>query len=246
MNKKNLLLAGALFVCLSGQAQHTIKLSELDLSQMWQEYGKVQDGKSVTGEQAAINGKTYNEVIGTHAKSILKIDLHGDATRLRSQIGIADSKIDISDKSLAILPLVNGTKLYFRKEGNDKQFLGLAGTSGKIDKGSVCFIVKGDGKELYNSGILHGKESPLSIDVDLKGIRILELLVEPTDDGGSGDNALWITPTIEYKSTQPETVHAGYAGKGPEMATNVSRKLADKISKLPVLSVPLQKPTLTG
>ena len=57
-------------------------------------------------------------MIGTHAKSILKIDLHGDATRLRSQIGVADSKVDISDKSLAVLPLVNGTKLYFRKEGN--------------------------------------------------------------------------------------------------------------------------------
>ena len=77
MNKKNLLLTTALFICLSGQAQHTIKLSELDLSHIWQEYGKVQDGKSVTGEQAAVNGKIYNEVIGTHAKSILKIDLHG-------------------------------------------------------------------------------------------------------------------------------------------------------------------------
>ena len=32
MNKKNLLLTTALFICLSGQAQHTIKLSELDLS----------------------------------------------------------------------------------------------------------------------------------------------------------------------------------------------------------------------
>ena len=101
MNKKNLLLTTALFICLSGQAQHTIKLSELDLSHIWQEYGKVQNGKSVTGEQAAVNGKIYNEVIGTHAKSILKIDLHGDATRLRSQIGVADSKVDISDKSLA-------------------------------------------------------------------------------------------------------------------------------------------------
>ena len=182
-------------------------------------------------------------MIGTHAKSILKIDLHGDATRLRSQIGVADSKVDISDKSLAVLPLVNGTKLYFRKEGNDKQFLGLAGTSGKIDKGSVCFIVKGDGKELYNSGILHGNESPLSMDIDLKGIRILELSVEPTDDGASGDNALWITPTIEYKSAKPETIHAGYAGKGPEMTTGISRKLADKISKLPVLSVPASTKT---
>lgn len=236
MDKKHLLLAGALFACLSGYAQHTVKLSELDLSNMWQEYGTVQEGKSVTGEPAAINGKTYNEAIGTHAKSILKIDLHGDATRLRSQIGIADSKTDISDKSLVVQPLVDGTKLYYRKEGDGKQFLGLAGKKGKIEKGSACFIVKGDGKELYNSGILRGTESPLAIDLDLKGIRTLELSVEPTDDGASGDNALWINPTIEYKSTRPETVSAEYTKKGPEMTNSVSRKLANKISKLPVFA----------
>lgn len=243
MNKKNLLLVSSFFACLSGQAQHSIKLSELNLSNMWQEYGKVQNGKSVTGEQATINGKVYTEVIGTHAKSILKIDLHKDATRLRSQIGVADSRINTSDKNLAVIPLVNGTKLYFRKDGNDKQFLGMAGTNGKIGKGSVCFIVKGDGKELYNSGVLHGKEAPLSIDVDLKGVSTLELLVDPTDDGASGDNALWIAPTIEYKSSQPETVSAEYAGKGPEMTISVSSKLANKISKLPVLSVPASTKT---
>ena len=32
MNKKNLLLVSAFFACLSGQAQHSIKLSELNLS----------------------------------------------------------------------------------------------------------------------------------------------------------------------------------------------------------------------
>ena len=85
------------------------------------------------------------------------------------------------------------------------------------------------------------------MDIDLKGIRILELSVEPTDDGASGDNALWITPTIEYKSAKPETIHAGYAGKGPEMTTGISRKLADKSASS--LSYPfplLRKPTLIG
>ena len=239
MNKKKLLLVAAIFACMSAQAQNAIKLSELNLSEVWQEYGKVQNGTSVTGEQASVKGKTYEGVIGTHAKSILKIDLQGDATRFRSQIGIADSKVDISDKSLAILPLVNGTKLYFRKDGNEKQFLGLAGTNGKIDKGSVCFIVKGDGKELYNSGVVHGNEAPQSIDLALKGIRILELTVEPTADGASGDNALWIAPTIEYQSNRPQTVNVGYEGKGPEMAKAISSRLASKIARLPILSEPI-------
>lgn len=234
---------GTLFTCLCGQAQHTIKLSELDLSKLWQEYGKVQTGKSVSGEPATIQRQTFKDVIGTHAQSILKIDLHGNATRFHAQVGVADSQVEVSDKSLTILPLVNGTKLYFRKEGDDKQFIGLAGKSGKIENGSVRFVLKGDNKELYNSGIVRGNEAPQSIDVSLKGVRVLELAVEPTNDGASGDNALWIAPTIEYQSDRPCTLDAGYAGKGPEMTKTISTLLAKKISKLPVLSEPVSSQT---
>ena len=175
MKNKHGLLIATLFACMTGQAQHTIKISELNLSHVWQEYGKVMNGKSVTGEEARINGQMYNDVIGTHARSRLKINLNGDASCLRTQIGIADSKIDVSDKSLIVFPLADGTKLYFRKEGNEKQFLGLAKTNGQIDKGSVCFIITGDGKELFNSGIMYGNEPPLSVNIDLTGIRVLEL-----------------------------------------------------------------------
>lgn len=243
MKNKHRLLIVTLFACMTGQAQHTIKVSELNLSHVWQEYGKVMNGKSVTGEEARINGQMYNDVIGTHARSILKINLNGDASCLRTQIGIADSKIDVSDKNLIVFPLVDGTKLYFRKEGNEKQFLGLAKTNDQIDEGSACFIIKGDGKELFNSGIVYGNESPLSVNIDLTGIRILELLVDPTDDGASGDNALWITPTIDYKSRRPEIIHAEYVGKGPEMTNEISCRLAKKINKLPVSSAPVSTQT---
>lgn len=243
MKNKHGLLIATLFACMTGQAQHTIKISELNLSHVWQEYGKVMNGKSVTGEEARINEQMYNDVIGTHARSRLKINLNGDASCLRTQIGIADSKIDVSDKSLIVFPLADGTKLYFRKEGNEKQFLGLAKTNGQIDKGSVCFIITGDGKELFNSGIMYGNEPPLSVNIDLTGIRVLELSVDPTDDGGSGDNALWIAPIIDYKSRCPEIIHAEYIGKGPEMTNEISCRLAEKINKLPVLSVPVSTQT---
>ena len=243
MKNKHGLLIATLFACMTGQAQHTIKISELNLSHVWQEYGKVMNGKSVTGEEARINGQMYNDVIGTHARSRLKINLNGDASCLRTQIGIADSKIDVSDKSLIAFPLADGTKLYFRKEGNEKQFLGLAKTNGQIDKGSVCFIITGDGKELFNSGIMYGNEPPLSVNIDLTGIRVLELSVDPTDDGASGDNALWIAPIIDYKSRCPEIIHAEYIGKGPEMTNEISCRLAEKINKLPVLSVPVSTQT---
>jgi len=243
MNQRNLLSIIAFSVCLSSQAQQKIKLSELDLSNLWQEYGIVQTDKSVTGEQAIVQGRTYKEVIGTHAKSILKIDLHGDAMRFQSQIGIAESNTKPSDKDLVVVPLTDGTKLYFRKNDTDKQFVGLAGKDGKIGKGSVRFVINGDGKEMYNSGIIKANSTPRPIDLDLKGIQILELIADPTEDGASGDNALWIAPTIEYKANQPQTVSIGYAGKGPEMTATVSKHLANKISQLPILSEPLSTKT---
>lgn len=238
MNNKKLLFLSLAWLGLSVHAQQSIKLSELNLSQAWQEYGKIQVDRSATGEKAVINGQEFDEVIGTHAQSLLKIALHGNALRFRSLIGIADSKTDIADKNLMVVPLVNGTKLYFRKEGEEKQFVGFAGKTGKIENGSVRFILKGDGKEIYNSGIINRGDAPKQIDTELKGIRLLELIVEPTEDGPSGDNALWITPTIDYQSTLPETVEAGYVGKGPEMTPATSRILAKKIDQLPVLSEP--------
>lgn len=234
MYKKNLLLACALLSVTGVQAQQTVKLTELDMQHLWQEYGKVQLGKSVTGEQSAIRGTVFSDVIGTQAGSLLKVDLHKDAVRLRAQVGIADTKVDISDQSLAVYPLVSGDKLYYRKEGEDKQFLGLAGPTGKIETGSVRFIVKGDGKELFDSGVLHGGDAPASVDVDLSGVSTLELSVDPTDDGASGDHALWINPTIEYKSQKPNTVSVQHLEKGPEMRAEVAQALHEKIRKLPV------------
>lgn len=236
MNKRILLAAGGLLACLYGQAQLSVKLSDLDITKTWQEYGNVRIGTSVTGEPAAIQGKTYTDVIGTHAKSILKVDLQKDATRFHAQIGVASSTIKLSDDELIVLPLVDGTKLHFRKEAERKQFIGVVGASGKAGTGTVRFIVKADGKEIYNSGILSGNQAPKSIDIPLENVRLLELLAEPTEDGASGDNALWIDPVIEYKTIKPQTVDVGVIGKGPEMSTPVAQSLAKKIKALPVMT----------
>lgn len=236
MSIKNLLVAGGLVACLFGQAQQSVKLSDLDISKIWQEYGNVQIGTTVTGEQMTLQGKTYTDIIGTHAKSILKIDLQKDATRFHTQIGIAQANTNLSGDDLVIIPLVDGTKLYFRKDGERKQFMGVAGTDGKIGKGTVRFIVKADGKEIYTSGIVTGNDAPRTIDVSVENIRLLELLAEPTEDGASGDYALWIDPVIEYKSVKPETVDVGIVGKGPEMSADVAQSLAKKIKALPVMT----------
>ncbi|MCG3137189.1 MAG: hypothetical protein HJJLKODD_01032 [Phycisphaerae bacterium] len=57
--------------------------------------------------------------------------------------------------------------------------------------GSVVFRVMGDNQELFNSGLLTGRDPPLAISVSLAGISRLTLLVEPGDDLDIADHADW-------------------------------------------------------
>jgi hypothetical protein len=62
--------------------------------------------------------------------------------------------------------------------------------------GSVVFVVKGDGKELFRSSLI--KERTIqSLDVDVTGISKLELLTENGNDGTNGDWGVWLEPTLQ-------------------------------------------------
>ena len=228
------------FAGLYAMGQNEIRLMDMDLNKSYQTYGGAVKGKSVTNEPASIQGKTYDDVIGVQAKSHIKIDLHKNASRFQAQVGIADSHIDYTDKSLTVIPFVDGTKMYFDTRKNAKTFVGLEGKDGKVHPGSALFILKGDDKELYNSGIVKLGDAPKTIDIPLNGIKILDLIVEPTDDGPSGDHALWITPQIEYMEIIPSIVSTSYQGKGPEVSSGTEKKLLDKIKQLPQQGLPLE------
>ena len=157
------------FAGLYAMGQNEIRLMDMDLNKSYQTYGGAVKGKSVTNEPASIQGKTYDDVIGVQAKSHIKIDLHKNASRFQAQVGIADSHIDYTDKSLTVIPFVDGTKMYFDTRKNAKTFVGLEGKDGKVHPGSVLFILKGDNKELYNSGIVKLGDAPKTIDIPLNG-----------------------------------------------------------------------------
>ncbi len=220
--------------CSRAFAQQDISLSALDLNNAWQEFGTVQNGKAVDGKPAMIAGRVYNNVVGVHAKSVIKVNLEKQSIRFSSKIAIAEITVNIKEGAISTIPLVDGTKLYFEQHDNIKQFLGVTGPSDtKIAKGAAYFIVKGDGKELYRSALVKGADEPLLIDLDVRNIAMLELIVDPAEDGPSGDHALWINPTFTYAGKIPYTVSVGAQTEGPKMTTEVSRLLKKKINQLP-------------
>ncbi|GAA3107736.1 alpha-galactosidase [Kribbella aluminosa] len=60
--------------------------------------------------------------------------------------------------------------------------------------GTSTFQVVGDGKVLFDSGIVD-RFTPKQFDVDLTGVRVLDLLVGDAGDGGYNDRADWAAPT---------------------------------------------------
>lgn len=70
-------------------------------------------------------------------------------------------------------------------------------------KGSIVFQVYADGMKLYDSGIRHGGDAHLSIDLDVTGVNRLTLGVNDADDGINYDHADWAAARVTVASTAP-------------------------------------------
>jgi alpha-galactosidase len=60
--------------------------------------------------------------------------------------------------------------------------------------GTSTFQVIGDGKVLFDSGTVE-RDHPKPVEVDLTGVRVLDLVVGDAGDGGYNDRADWAAPT---------------------------------------------------
>jgi len=59
----------------------------------------------------------------------------------------------------------------------------------------VVFVIKTDGKEVFRSGVVRGSNHP-SYDVDVTGVKTLELVVEKAQEQNGGNWGLWLEPTL--------------------------------------------------
>ncbi len=89
--------------------------------------------------------------------------------------------------------------LRFELAGRYSSFTSDVGLPDQITSahpGSVVFRVKGDGKVLWESEIVRSASGARHAEVDVKGISMLELVVDDTGDGMSYDHALWLEPAL--------------------------------------------------
>src|SRR6266571_5302048 len=153
--------AGAIMSAAPLAFAETLWLSSLDLTRMTCGWSVPKADLGVAGKPISIGGKHFIRGVGTHAASLLRVDLGGKASRFFAQVGVDD---------------------------------------GAGGQGSVKFIVSGDGKDLWRSGLLTGGKPAIPVDVNISGVRVLTLRVTDGEDGTGSDHADWADAVIETEA----------------------------------------------
>ena len=149
-----------------GARAETVWLDSLKLKLAAQEWGTPQKNKSVDGHPLIIAGKTFERGFGTHAKSILRVQLNGGSKSFTASVGVDDD----ANKNLAA---------------------------------SVEFLVRGDDKLLWDSGVMRAGDAAKNLAVNLTGMKTLVLEVDDAGDGIDYDHADWANASFETVAGKP-------------------------------------------
>jgi alpha-galactosidase len=90
------------------------------------------------------------------------------------------------------------------------QFSASVGVDGEVTskEASIEFIVLGDGKVLWQSGVMRAGESAKAFTLDLHGVKMLTLKVGDAGDGISYDHADWADARFDYEGAPPAATTA--------------------------------------
>lgn len=92
--------------------------------------------------------------------------------------------------------------------GETESFSAVAGIDDEqtAERASVEFVVRGDGDVLWRSGVLKAAGGGKPLEVDLRGVRRLELEVDDAGDGIGNDHADWADAKLVVAGRAPEVV----------------------------------------
>ena len=123
---KRLLFIPLLLALLGVQAQNKIALSDLNLSMMTSGWSTPKANRSIDKNPITLNGKIYDNGIGTHADSKLILSLEGKAKRFTALVGVDD---EVSSTGSVVFRVTADDKLLFEsplmRKGNKPRKIDL-------------------------------------------------------------------------------------------------------------------------
>ena len=100
---------------MKAQKADTVYLSKLDITQIQQGWGEPQKDKSVDGNPLKIGDQKFKYGVGTHAKSIFKINLAGGTERFLAFVGV-DMENDDNTKGTVVFEIIGDGKSLWKSE----------------------------------------------------------------------------------------------------------------------------------
>jgi len=82
-----------------------------------------------------------------------------------------------------------------------KAYVGIDDAAGR--RGSIRFMIYGDGKRLFDSGLMKGGQEAKTVDAPLAGVRRLRLMVTTAGDGADSDHANWAQAEFVVAGAKP-------------------------------------------
>jgi alpha-galactosidase len=159
-------------------AQETIWLDAMDISLMRQGYGTPQTNRSV--DQAPIS-----------------LGVNSAAARARGNIASRKFERGVG---------THARSTFWIEPRGAQSFSAIVGVNDTCGgPGSVVFSVMGDGKKLFDSGVMNpGIHREVSVNV--AGIKKLLLMVNDAGDGINYDHAVWADARFTYTGTPPRAI----------------------------------------
>ncbi|MBC7328445.1 NPCBM/NEW2 domain-containing protein [bacterium] len=83
------------------------------------------------------------------------------------------------------------SRIVYQLDGRYRKFTAYVGADREVSANTVVFEVWADGKKLWESGLMTVNDEPKRIEVDITGVKTLELRVTDGGDGINADHADW-------------------------------------------------------
>ena len=114
MNSRNFFALGFFLAvaAVNNVSAETVWLDQLDVRSAMQGYGEPRKNKSVEGNALTIGGKVFQRGFGTHAESVLHVNLGGGAQKFTASVGVDDEVNGNAASSVEFFVIGDGKTLW--------------------------------------------------------------------------------------------------------------------------------------
>jgi alpha-galactosidase len=139
-----------------------------------------------------------------------------DLSKMQQGWGRAQRDKSVSEKALLIsgkrfhhgVGTHAASRMWINLQGTAQRFLANVGVDDGTNepRGSLEFKIVGDGRKLWQSGIMKSGDAAKVVDIDLRNIKSLVLLVTDAGDGFAFDHADWGDARFIFSGETPQAI----------------------------------------